>query len=97
MCRCMCDDVLAFALINVTSRSRCIHLCTALICSPIILLHNSSCLSVYVPFIISCLILYSTGYRPIRAETAAGDVITDWSKKPPDTLYIVGEKEAKKS
>jgi hypothetical protein len=35
-------------------------------------------------------------YRPVKIETATGTELSDWSAKPPDTVYVVGVKDQKK-
>lgn len=40
--------------------------------------------------------LASADYRPVKIETANGTELTDWSAKPPNTVYVVGVQEAKK-
>lgn len=36
------------------------------------------------------------GYRPVKIESANGTELTDWSAKPPDTVYVVGVKDSGK-
>jgi len=34
----------------------------------------------------------SVDYKPVQVETTDGTPITDWSIKPPSTVYVVGKK-----
>ena len=41
-------------------------------------------------------IFFCADYRPVKIESANGTELTDWSAKPPDTVYVVGVKDQKK-
>lgn len=46
-----------------------------------------------IPLLMTNLSFGHADYRPVTIETADGTVLTDYSAKPPDTVYVTGVKE----
>ena len=41
-------------------------------------------------WIINVYIYFLLEYKPVRIEAADGTELTDWSAKPPKTVYVIG-------